>query len=513
MQKMPQTKMNKLISNLSGGMNIKANPIILQDSELELIINYSLNKTGSLEKRKGYDVFASQPEDDKRVVGLFQYTNVSTPAETTQVMAANDSADTNCDIYYNNGGTWTTSKTNDTAQPGTGGEDATNFTRVRFITFLDYLFRVNGVDAMASSVNVNGSVWATTNCLTTIIPAFASVFQDRIYVANDKRAGANMHGSRVYFSSLPAAGGTVTWTAADDWFDVNPDDGDEITALENNGNRLLIFKNRGLYRWDWEMVEPDRLIGVGTSSQESVKTNLDLGITFFASQNGRGIYAYTGRRPVLISRKIQPILDAVPAADWKNMAAEIDEDHYYVYLSDSITVPGLGDKGEDKTITNVMAVYTISLDAWVLYSLHSRWKFAAKLILSGAEEIYFGSHEGRTYKFNSGLEDDSGGVAENEAVRINTEAISKEYLLTYPNKTNLKYADFISKNALATLVLYQMDRGGDFGPLVSLEKRFASSRLIGKECRSIRLKFSDSGSVQSRIDGYNFEHSPLEKRK
>jgi hypothetical protein len=41
-----------------------------------------------------------------------------------------------------------------------------------------------------------------------------------------------------------------------------------------------MFKNRAMYRWTFGQTEPDRLIGVGTSSQESVKTNFDLGITF-----------------------------------------------------------------------------------------------------------------------------------------------------------------------------------------------------------------------------------------
>lgn len=498
---------NKLITNFTGGMNIKTNPVILQDSEMELIINRNLDKVGSLTKRKGYDVFASQPVDNKRMHGLFQYINISIPAETTQVIVGNNAGNTQSVIYYNNSGTWASSKNDDTAVAA-----FTNFNRTRFATFLDYLFRVNGQDVMASSVDVNGGTWGTTNCLTTILPAFIGIFQDRIYVANDKRAAADMNGSRVYFSSLPDGAGAVTWTPADNWFAVNPDDGDEITALENNGNKLLIFKNRSLYRWSWGIVEPDRLIGVGTASQESVKTNLDLGITFFASQNGKGIYAYTGRKPRLISRKIQPIFDAIPGVDWKNMVAEIDEDHYYIYLSDSITVPELGDKGEDKVIKNAMAVYTISLDAWVLYSLHTRWRCAAKLILSEAEEIYFGSHKGRTYKFNSGKEDDSGGNNENEAVRINTEIRSKEYLLTFPNKTNLKYVNFITENAFGVLVLYQLDRKGDFNPFVSLDKRFATSKLLARECKSVRLKFTDSDAIISRIDAYNFTHNPLEKK-
>ena len=77
----------KFIQNLSGGQNAKTSPIILKDTQSELILNYNLDKLGGLTRRNGYDVFASQPIDDKRILGLYQYTNIATPAETAQVMA------------------------------------------------------------------------------------------------------------------------------------------------------------------------------------------------------------------------------------------------------------------------------------------------------------------------------------------------------------------------------------------------------------------------------------------
>src|SRR3990167_9886897 len=132
---------NKFIANFSSGMNEKSSPLLLKESECEKIINFNLDTTGALVGRNGYDVFATQPVTGKRVHGLFQYTNTSSSAETTQVMVVNNSGDTNAVIYYNNSGTWATSKTNDTAVA-----TFTNFNRARFATFLDYLFRVNGVD-------------------------------------------------------------------------------------------------------------------------------------------------------------------------------------------------------------------------------------------------------------------------------------------------------------------------------------------------------------------------------
>ncbi len=475
---------NKIVGNLSGGMNLSTSPLILKDTECELIVNYHLDQLGSLTRRKGYDVFLTQPVAAKQIVGLYQYTNTATPAETTQVMVANSAADANTVIYYNNGITWTLSKAD------TAITTFTNFNRYRFATFLDYLFRVNGTAVVGSSINVNGATWGTTNCPATITPSFIAVFTDRVYVARNGVAA----GSRVYYSSLPAVPAAITWDITNDWFDVNPDDGDEITALENNGSRLLIFKNRALYRWQWGMVEPDRIIGVGTESQECVKTNFEIGITFFA--NSKGIYYYDGNAVKCISRKIQPVIDSVPAANWNDAVGEIDADHYYLYLGDSLTWGGT-------TYTNVMAVYTISLNALTIYCLNTPWRFANKLILSGAEQIYFGSSNGRTYLWNSGNSDDSGGANSDTAVNISTEVITKEFLLGFPDKVKLSYMDFISENCLTTSTFYQIDRKGDFKALCPLQERFSFSQHIDDSCYSVRLRLTDNSSILSRFDGLN----------
>src|SRR3990167_6224141 len=192
---------NKFIANFSSGMNEKSSPLLLKESECEKIINFNLDTTGALVGRNGYDVFATQPVTGKRVHGLFQYTNTSSSAETTQVMVVNNSGDTNAVIYYNNSGTWATSKTNDTAVT-----TFTNFNRARFKTFINYLFRVNGVDVVATSINVNGSAWGTTNAPGTITPSFIEIFQDRVYLARN----GTTNPSRLYFSNLPTTAGAIT---------------------------------------------------------------------------------------------------------------------------------------------------------------------------------------------------------------------------------------------------------------------------------------------------------------
>lgn len=469
--------MNKGFFNLSGGINGKTSPLIIKDTECELVLNYSLDTIGSLTKRLGYAQYASQPVANKTCNGLYQFVDTSSTKDT-QLYSANVSGDATATIYYNNAGTWTNSKTGLTANK-----------KIRFFTFLDYVFYLNGADVMGSSADPTAPTWGTTNCPATITPNFGAVFQDRCYAAN----GGVSTASRVWFSSLPS--GTITWTTASDYFDINPDDGDEITGLENNGNRLLIFKNRAMYRWTYGQTEPDRIIGVGTSSQESVKTNFDLGITFFA--NPRGIYAYTSGRPKLISRKIQKFVDAV--SDWTNVFGETDYDHYYLFVG-NITVDG-------RTYSNTMLVYNISLDAWTIYTFNNQITWMARLMpTSPVEGIYFGATDGKTYQFLSGTSD--------ATVGINGEIMTKEYLISFPEFSKLENIYVVSQQRVNTKVHYQLNRKGDFHPLNDLTDRFHKFR-VGKddECRTIRLRITDSSTNTSIIEGFNFESTPLVKKE
>lgn len=468
------------------GMNSKVAPLLLKESECELILNYNIDTIGHLTKRNGYDTYGDQPQSGKTILGLFMFNDTS-GSEDNAVMVANNAGDTQAVIYEDVSGTWTSRNT-----AGTAG------IKHRFATFLDYVFRVNGTDTVLTSADL--TTWGTTNAPATITPSFVAVFQDRVYVARNGTAAA----SRVYFSGLPS-GGSVSWDTTNDTFDVNPDDGDEITALENNGNRLLIFKNRALYRWNFGQIEPDRLIGVGTKSQECVKTNLDLGITFFA--NEYGAFAYDGGRPKLISRKIQNWFDAVPAANVSNFAAETDEDHYYLYLSDSMTVDGV-------TYTNVMAVYTISLDAWVIYTLNTPVRVMAKLIISNSEDIYFGGTTGRVYQWNSGTADDSGGASSNTAADIEGRIIFKEHILSLPEKSKVTYVDIIANQRAGARAYYRLDRAVQFDELGEMNGRVhAFETKSSSNVHTCQVQVADNSQTVSIISGYNIEYEPSKQRK
>lgn len=466
---------NKLLLNHSGGMNRKAAPLIIKDEECELLVNFHLDKVGALTKRNGYSRFASQPDADKTCYGLGQFNDMS-GGTVEQLFVQQNAADTQNVIYYNNNGTWTAAKSDDTAGAKT-----------RFISFIDYVFRVNGEDVVASSAN--GSSWGTTNAPGTITPKYGAVFQDRVYFAN----GNSSNRSRFWFSSLPSSG-SITWSIGNDWVDVNPDDGDQITALENNGNRLLIFKNRALYRWTFGQVEADRLIGVGTSSAESVKTNLDVGITFFANPNG--VYAYSGGRPRLLSRKINDIIQAV--TDWEEVYAEVDDDHYYLSVGD-ITLEG-------RTYSNTVLVYHISLDAWSMYTMATPVRFMARLIESGVVEyIYFGSNTGRTYKFLDGSNDDGSDIPAYYR--------SKEYMMGYPQAVDVTGVDVFASSRGRAQVLMDINRYGQPMSLGNLEQRVTNlSPRDFRKLNSTRIYITDHSSAPMIIEGYNIEYKNAIRR-
>lgn len=474
--------------NLSGGMNRRVTPLVTRDEECELAVNYVFDKVGGISKRKGYDLFKEATDADKPILGLVFFNELNSSLDN-YIWVANNSGDTQAVIYEDGGVTvqaGSVTKSDDTAD-----------VYADFTTFLDHVFRTNGEDVVATTDS--GTSWGTDNAPATLEPKYCDVFQDRVYVANNTQS--NGESSRVYFSSLPSSG-AITWDTTNDWFDVNPDDGDEITALENNGNRLLIFKHRSLYRWTFGQVEPDRMIGVGTSSFRSVQTNFDIGITFFA--NHYGVYAYSGGRPKLISRKIQDIIDAV--TDWTDVAGGIDNDHYYLSVGD-ISLEG-------RSFSNVVLCYHISLDAWSMHEFaHKPTYFANMPYDDGASgttiakpyELYFGASDSQIYRMGQGYDDAGETIA--------AEFRSKEYMLGFPNQVDISRVDVFASKLGTTQVLMDVDRYGEPVVMGELQRRVTNLRPADiRRGNSVRVYFIDNSNTESVVEGFNVEYKPVTRR-
>lgn len=467
---------NQQYFNFSGGMNSQASAMLLDENECELAVNIELNEIGALTKRPGYVTF-DVPAADSEVRSIWSYEG------TVYVYLQNGT------IYKrgNENSGWELDFDFDSFLPQ----------RVRFANFVDRVFAVHD-GATEDMISTDGDGWDSTWSLNRRA-RYIAVYQARLYAAS-----GIFDRSRVWFSSLPdPSNQSIEWditpTLEDDndagWFEVNPGDGDEITALENNGNRLLIFKNRALYRWNFGQIEPDRLIGVGTSSQESVKTNFDVGATFFANQNG--IYTYTGERPRLISRRIQKYVDAVTG--WGAVYGEVDNDHYYLFVGDL--------EVEGRTIPNAMFVYNIALDAWTIYSFNHRvtWMHRMEVQESNRLKVYFGTENGQLYEMNNGTTD--------AGEPINMEFRSREHMLTFPNSATFDRVDVFARQRGTTQVLMDVDRYNEPATLGQLEQRVTSLRASDiRTGNSIRVYLNDNSPNKALIEGYNIEYTPITRR-
>src|SRR3990167_9148001 len=187
---------NKTVTNFSGGMNTKVSPLIIKDSECELIQNYHLDQVGALTKRSGYSTHVNAPAS-VNVNGLFQFVDIGAGTPNLQLMVQNNAGGTAGVIYWRTSasGNWAAGLSTDTVSRKT-----------RFTSFIGYVFRVNGANAPTSSAD--GSTWGTVNLddrttgnTLAITPRYAATFQDRSYMANGGTANTT---SRLWFSSLPA---------------------------------------------------------------------------------------------------------------------------------------------------------------------------------------------------------------------------------------------------------------------------------------------------------------------
>lgn len=234
------------------------------------------------------------------------------------------------------------------------GRSYTAGSTIEFATFIDRDFIVNINDA---SETYNGSSFSTTDQLTNAPKAkYPFAYLDRMYMAYIDVSGTT-HYSRVAYSSIPDVDGNITWDPTTNYFDVARDDGDIIKGLGENSNRLLIFKEHSLYRWD-----TNQLFKVpaapGTAAHRSIK-NLQ-GRTIYLHRSG--LWLYDGNVSSLISRPIQDVIDAISSLNIGNATAWVDGDEYFCYVGDIDT----GEiKVDDCVLVYNIANKSVSLDSVV----------------------------------------------------------------------------------------------------------------------------------------------------
>lgn len=257
-------------------------------------------------------------------------------------------------VQYLSGSTWTNKRTG-----------LTSGAKCRFVTYLNYVFMVNGTDATAVWTGATGDSFITTgNAASAPVGKFIENFRSRVWIA-----GNSTYPDRLYYSTIPSSVTTpiVAWdtdVSTGQWIDISPSDGENISALQRFRTAMLVFKPDHIYRvFDIGNTDPDPFYNVGTSSQESVVETKN-GVVFH-HRTGFYIYNIDGRVAEL-SRPIIDIVRAISPAWYQHVTGWVEQDGDHVCWSvGSVVYEGV-------TYSNMVVRYTLSTQVWTHYNMATR---------------------------------------------------------------------------------------------------------------------------------------------
>lgn len=345
-------------------------------------INFHFDAIGSATLRKGYVALGNNV--GSTILGMHYHVDTVTGTHSQMIIVAGTV------VYYLSSGTFTSKRT------VTAGQKS------RFVTYLNYVFMVNGVDATAVwDGNTSNSFVTTGNASGAPIGKYIENFIGRIWIA-----GNPTYPDRLYYSTIPTAVTTpvVVWStdvSTGQWIDISASDGDTITGLQRFRQWLIVFKTNRLYRvFGISQVDADPWTAVGTSSQESV-IETKAGVFFHHSS---GIYQFNVYGVVQeVSRPIWDIVRAIPASSYPNITGWLEQDGDHVVWSlGSVTVKGV-------LFTNLHIRYTISTQTWTHYS------YATQFVSSVRRQPFYtdsttqftvaGDNQGNIFEMNVGNTD------------------------------------------------------------------------------------------------------------
>ena len=366
-------------ADFRGGLNLRADQFNIAENESPALLNVEVDPRGGVRRRDAVTKVNVTALDDE-IISLFTHYE----AGTNQVLAATlDTAITKSQIYYvadatgNFTGPIQVSGANvlfDTAQPP------------RHVTFNDNTYIVNGA-LLHNDSGVTTSSALKWDGATATAPLpdidgsaghfpcarYTTAWAEFVWVAYTLESGTT-HKNRVRFSAVNDA---ENWTATD-YIDIDiGEDGDHITAIIPDADRLLVFKQNSIYaiygfsRDSFEVRNITRTAGCREGSQPVAATT---GIFFWYAEEGVYIVNYDDVawvferiKPSMTYDVGQPALSLTtpPALMWSGERLWVSVD----YQSDD----GLSSANQNKR-RNVF-VWDPSLGptgAWVRHDINAR---------------------------------------------------------------------------------------------------------------------------------------------
>lgn len=409
----------------ASGMITNVNKNLLPPDSVALGLNVDFDQEiGSPVTRLGTALVGSQLVAGNPVLGLHDFRDAN--GSNHALLAAINAAGGATSVVYKVG-------------TGTIRTGLTASKKMRFVSFLDSVLMINGVDAEASydgaSVITTGGAFDLANIPGSNTCELCLEWLDRVYLAGD-----TSEPDRLYYSSTPSAG-AVSWTSGNGYVDIEPEDGGgSITGLGKVPGYLLIFKERALKRWSFDSAFPETLIQIGTPSHESIVNAGGLCAFFSASsKDARGFYVTNGDRPIPIShdriRNIKKWVDAIPQANEANIAGWGDARSFWWSIGD-VTVDG-------RTFTNVVVRWNRILDQWSVRSYPSQFTVFSSYVTGGVNAVVAGDDDGNVIQI-----DKDATYTDYNAKPIHYEIVFQEEHFNYNQKKEISEEVVVNSEGL-----------------------------------------------------------------
>ena len=299
-------------SEFTGGLNLRADQFNLAPNESPALLNVEVDPRGGVRRRDAITKINATALDNEIISLMTHY-----EAGTNQVLVATlDAAITQSQVFYNDDATG-----NFTGPIQIGGDNPFFDTAQppRHVIFNDYTYMVNGV-MMHNDAGVTGTAvmrWdgATATGLTPDLDGsdghfpcarYVATWMDHVWAAYTEELIDGTRKNRVRFSKN---GDAENWTATD-YIDIDVgEDGDHITAIIPDADRLLVFKENSVYaiagfdRDSWQVRNITRTAGCREGTQPVAST---AGVFFWYGEDG--VYLLSYDEAVWVFERIKPAM-------------------------------------------------------------------------------------------------------------------------------------------------------------------------------------------------------------
>jgi len=475
-----------------GKVNRVTNPYLMKDEELYDLVNFYTTELGSKKVRPGLTPYLNQA-DTSKVVHL-SYSKLADAGKKL--------------LRFSGNKVYAVDPTSASSWGSSIYTNSVNWDRPESVAFASKVHIVDQHTSSGQYLEYNGSSITertTTSGTDTVVPYKGKtivVYHGRVYVANSYYS--QFYRSYVSFSSVDyvdkGTSPSSPWTTLSDdpasanYFPVDIDYKGSILKLTNINDRLNIYKEEGVYRFNEESLFA--VFGVAPidntiSTMEETREDYFLTSEGFYKSDGNTV-SPVGEGWYLIIKEI--LKNGIDTSKVFSGSANYN---YYCYLG-NVTYDG-------QTLANACFVYNARYDEMWLWSFGQELScFGYYIDNNGRKVTLFGSASGKVYKLDEDATTDDG-------TPIFAYFRSKYYYfddLTLWNYLSEIYP-YTRQNTSGVKILVDRDFQNDYQELNVDFDRKDSSKIdydsIGRfKSLSIKVAYDGKGK-QPVIDGFVFD--------